>query len=367
MIIRLTNILILILTGSMLNSCILDNAGPVCEEPQAATLRVEVAWATPVSSGAATATGSERSALQGGVALRSFSENSVADLHVAVYNSAGELTGHAYSSGGSVTVTTRSGTGSSVYALVNTGNEDLSMPALKTALQAMTTGTLTTLNDIKVNDDLVMSGSLTTDISAGDNTLGTFTVSRLAARNILNITCGEDITLTGYAIKNLPVKSWYVAHPNTSESEEEDAVAGDDAVNTSVSTDWLNTGTLSGTDILSGTDVTTGSSTYALTFYQYENRRGGRIAVGGTTGDASNQTQKATYAPARATYVELYVNANGTSITYQLYLGANAYTNYNVKRNGSYTYNISIGASGISVSGVSIEAWTEVTGEETTL
>ena len=351
--------------GSMLTSCILENGGTSSTEGESATLCVEVAradTAASVTEGNAVASSASTSAVKGvtatrtAVGLRSFSEDNVADLHVAVYNSEGTLTGHAYSAGGSVTLTTRSGEDCTVYALVNTGNEDLTIPATQSAFKALTTEDLTDVDDIKVNDNLLMSGSLTTDIAAGDNTLTeALPVSRLAARNILNITCGEGLSLTGYAIKNLPVRSWYVARPNTAETDEDDAATGDDAVDPDVSGDWLDTGTLSGTDIATGS-----TPQYAFTFYQYENRRGGRIAVSGTTGDATDQTQKATYAPERATCVELYVNASGTSITYKLYLGANAYTNYNVKRNGSYTYNLSIGATGMSISSVSIEAWTEV-------
>jgi hypothetical protein len=354
---KIGHYIILLLTVSMLTSCILENSGVASQESLPATLRVVVTRpdTTGTSTGSAsTASASTRTA----VALRSFSEDNVADLHVAVYNSEGTLTGHAYSSGSAVSVTTRSGTGCTVYALTNTGNENLAIPSTQEALKKLTTGDITDVDGIKVDGNLVMGGSLKTDISAGDNALGTFAVTRLAARNIMNITCGEGITLTGYAIKNLPVRSWYAARPNTAEADASDDAVGDDAVDPDVSGDWLDTETFPGAGIAIGT------STYAFTFYQYENRKGGRITVGGTTGNATDQSQKATYAPERATYVELYVNANGTTITYQLYLGANA-ANYNVKRNGSYKYIISIGASGINVSSVSIESWTEISGGST--
>lgn len=357
----------MILIGSLFTSCLLENSTVNSTESQTATLRIEVSRPA-VSDTSSADTGSSSSAsvstnvvkqgaaIRSTVALRSFSEDNVGDLHVMVYNSEGSLMGHAYSAGSAVSVTTRSGEDCSVYALTNTDDEDLTLPTLKTALLEMTTESLTTMDGVKVNDNLIMSGSLTTDITAGDNMLGTFAVSRLAARNILHITCAEGLVLTSYAIRNLPVKSWYVARPNTAETDE---AVGDDAVDPNLSSDWLDTGTLS------ATDIATGSSTYALTFYQYENRRGGRKSINGTTGDATSQTQKATYAPDRATYVELNVNASGTSATYKLYLGANAYTNYSVKRNGSYTYDISIEASGMSISGVSIKAWTVISGGST--
>lgn len=342
--------------GSILTSCILENDTVNGAESLPATLRVEVAEKDTAASAAASAASLRSS---------SFNEDHVEDLHVAVYNSQGTLTGHAYSSGGAVTLTTRSGEDCTVYALVNTGNEDFTIPATQDAFKALTTESITTPDGVKVNNNLLMSGSLTTDITAGDNTLtDALPVTRLAARNILYITCGEGITLTGYAIKNLPVKSRYAARPNTLETTASDDAVGDDAVDPDIPADWLDTETFQAADILTGTGTLTGT-TYALTFYQYENRRGGRVAVGGTTGDASDYTQKAVYAPEKATYIEFYVNAGGTAITYRLYLGADA-SNYNVKRNGSYTYNIFIGASGMNVSSVGIAPWTDATTETET-
>lgn len=347
----------MLMTACLLHACILEEPCRNCSGSETATLRVQVSGTDTPTVTSKAAAWRKAPFQQAGPSLRAFSENLVGDLHVAVYNSAGDLTGQAYGSGSSsVYVTTRSGLNCTVYALVNTGDGDLTFPASGTDLPMLTTPDLTDMEGIKVNEHLLMSGSLPADISAGENTLALLPVARLAARNTLNITCAEGTTLTGYALRNLPVRSWYMPRPNTGEDDAEDDAVGDDAVNTATEADWLNTPTL--------TPLSTGPATYTITFYQYENRRGGRIAVGGTTGDATDQTQKATYAPARATYVELYVNASGALTTHRLYLGANAYTNYSVKRNCTYTYIINIGSTALNITSIGIEGWTPISGGE---
>ena len=346
--------IITILAGCLLLSCARESG----DGGAMATLRVEVNVAD--SSAASKVTDKNM------VTMRAFSDETLSDLHVFVCQSNGKMTGHGYVTGSSIsTVSTRSGNDCTVYALTNTGDEDLSssggFPITRDEIREMVTPGLTGMNDIRTNDKLIMFGSATVDIAAGSNSLSNLSVTRLAAKTLLKITCQSDITLTGYAIGDLPVKSWYVPRPNTNETSATDQVAGDDAVNPGTPADWLGTGTLPASGITTGT-----TPQYALTFYMYENRRGGRKEVGGTTGDGTNQAQKATYAPAHATYVDLFVNANGTLLTHRLYLGGTPYaTNYNVKRNSSYTYNITISATGgLVVSNVSVQDWDQTTGGE---
>jgi hypothetical protein len=344
----------MLLLSTVLMACSADEGTVATTEAgQDAVIRLNVS--SPVVANSA-----------GAPALRAFSETTVNNLHVLVYNSKGERTGHAYGTGSSVTVSASCGNGCGIYALTNTNNENLfddSLVTTEAKLKAMTTGSLIAMDSIKSNGNLLMTGSTEADLVAGENTK-TFSVARVAAKNSLIITCGTDVTLTGYAVKDLPVKSWYVARPNASEATASDTAVGDDAVNPSTTTDWLSTATLSASGIATGT-----TPQYALTFYMYENRRGGRKAISGSMGDESDQTQKATYAPACATYVDLYVYANGTSITHRLYLGGTPYaTNYNVERNCSYTYNITISASGGLVVGtISVQPWESVTGGSTSM
>lgn len=336
-----------LLAGCLVGSCI-DNEGYTASDDYDATVRVEVSAKrnVPVST------------------TRAFSEDIVDDMHVLVYNNSGKLTGHAFGTTNPLVVRALSGAGCTVYAVTNTGNPSLfsgSSVSERHTLLDMTTERIASLADIVVGDNLLMSGSVTTDIVKGENDIGDgFFVSRLAAKNTLRITCANGVVLTGYSIRNLPAKSWLIARPNPNEADADDAAVGDDAVSVSNPGDWFDTGTI----------AVTGTGPFSITFYMYENRRGGRVPVGGTTGDPSGETaaekpvKKAHYAPPRATYVELYVNMGGTSETYRLYLGADNSGNYNVKRNCRYVYRVSVGASGIlTVDGIAIQDWEEKEGE----
>ena len=171
---------------------------------------------------------------------------------------------HGYSNtGNSVTLTTRVGTGNTVYAIANTYNSTLfdgfvatSELKLKTLLSSTST-----LEGIKVSDSstsgLVMSGSKSNvTISSSGTTISSsdFAISRLSAKITLNITGLNGIVITGYAIKNLPKKGYIVARPNTNESLVTDLAVGDDA--SSTSTDRFDT---------SVTGLST--SSYATSFY----------------------------------------------------------------------------------------------------
>jgi len=268
-----------------------------------------------------------------------FNESGIYNLHVLVYNGSGNLIGHGYSNtGNSVTLTTRVGTGNTVYAIANTYNSTLfdgfvatSELKLKTLLSSTST-----LEGIKVSDSstsgLVMSGSKSNvTISSSGTTISSsdFAISRLSAKITLNITGLNGIVITGYAIKNLPKKGYIVARPNTNESLVTDLAVGDDA--SSTSTDRFDT---------SVTGLST--SSYATSFYMYENRRGGRVNVSGTTGTSTNEREKVTYAPTGSTYVDISAKGTTFSSVYRVYLGADNSQNYSVKRNVNYTYNITL-------------------------
>jgi len=281
-----------------------------------------------------------KAATRGGA---TFSETATDDLQVLIYNSEGTLTGHGYDANSSVCVYTRSGTGCKVYALVNTGNTSFCTDNAVTKesyLTNLTTPDAGSLSDLTDGNDLLMYGTETgVTIQAGSNATGQIlTVTRMEARIKLNIT-GSGVTLTGYKIVSLPVRSYYI--PRTD----------DDAVSPATDADWFDTGETT----LSGTTAT-------VTWYQYENRRGSRVAVNGSTGDETDYTEKDTYAPTHATCIELYGDADGTSLTYRLYPGSSA-ANYDIERNSTYTYNVILSSSGsMTLSNVSIASWTEVSG-----
>ena len=269
-----------------------------------------------------------------------FSETGIYNLHVLVYNSSGELIGHGYSStGNSVTLTTRVGTGNTVYAVANTYSPSLfdgSVAVTESQLKEFLSST-SSLDGIKTGDSstsaLVMAGSKSGVIISSSGTTissGQFLVTRLAAKITLNITGNNDIKITGYAIKNIPGKSYIATRPNTNESLITDIAVGDDAVTTSG--DWFDVGTTSLASL----------STYSTSFYMYENRRGGRITVDSSTGTLTNQQEKSKYAPSNATYVEIYAQGTNFTATYKVYLGGDNSQNYNVKRNFDYTYTINL-------------------------
>lgn len=298
------------------------------------------------------------------VETRAFSETAINDIYVMIYNSDGKLTGSAFGSTNPIVVNALSGDNCRVLAVTNFGITSIfsgSNVSELSSLLNLTTDRISTLSDIQTGDNLEMSGNMLTNISPGSSSIsaGDFFVSRFVAKNDIIVTCEDGIELTGYTIKSIPAKSWLIAHPNTNESTVNDAVVGNDAVSTSNNADWINTGLISAT----------GESPYNISFYMYENRRGGRVEVGGTTGDPSTETpaekpvNKALYAPERATYVELYVSKDGSLATYKLYLGADNNSNYNIKRNCNYKYNVLVSAYGIvTVNNVIINGWTNING-----
>lgn len=280
------------------------------------------------------------------VRTRAFDDSSISNLYILVYNGNGSLIGYKYLSSYTslINMDVNSGTNCTIYAIANLG----STPVLnaqtantESALKAMMCGPATTLGGVITNERLTMSGSIKGITLLGKGTtnyvneLGTLSISRLVAKNAFTVNAIPGINITGYSIKNLPKYEYLVARPNANESSADDIAVGDDAqVNERF--DALNLPP---------------SSINNLSFYMFENRRGGRVAVNGSTGTPSDQKEKGMYAPNNATYLEIYatgtptstdVRARFISATYRIYLGADNSKNYNVKRNGSYNYNVNI-------------------------
>lgn len=265
------------------------------------------------------------------ITTRAFDDSGIADLHILVYDNKNQQIGHQYVTGNSTTMQVRCGTGCTIFAIANTGNPTLfngTVASDITKLRAMVTNEITLVDGIKTNDHLLMSGSLNNvTIVAGSSpqVISGLTVERIAAKIVMNVTAATGYTITGYAIKNLPSKSYLIARPNANESSTGDLAIGDDAA-----TAWFDT------------PVTNSSSIANLNFYLYENRKGDRVSVKGGVGTPTNQQEKAKYAPANATYIEVYASGYGYNSTYRIYLGADNARNYNIKRNSSYTYNVRI-------------------------
>ncbi|TWV14417.1 DUF4906 domain-containing protein [Bacteroidaceae bacterium HV4-6-C5C] len=276
---------------------------------------------------------------------RSVDEDKISDLHILVYNSAGELTGKSYTtfSGTTYTVSVlaRSGTGCKIYAIANTGSPALfdgAVAGTEDKLKAMTTNLATwaTFNATSGTVYLPMSGSVTTDISAGTSSLqGGITVKRLMARITLNVgvAAGSGITISGYRVYGIPGRSYYVPHPLATEEQTIDAqtTRAVDASLPANSGDWINSGLVSLANVTS----------FSGNFYMYENRAGVNAGI-----TAQNQKIKANVpaTPAdSAAYVMIYGRSSTyTSLSWKIYLGANNTGNFNIKRNNQYTYTITL-------------------------
>ncbi|TWV14423.1 DUF4906 domain-containing protein [Bacteroidaceae bacterium HV4-6-C5C] len=278
---------------------------------------------------------------------RSIDEDIINDLHVLVYNSAGELTGKSYTtfSGTTYTVSVlaRSGTGCKIYAIANTGSPTLfdgDVAGTETKLRAITTNlaTWSTFNNTSGTVYLPMSGNITTDIAAGTTSLqGGITVKRLVAKVTLDVSIasGSGVIISGYCLYGIPGKSYYVAHPLTTEENADgidtQTTRATDGSLPANSGDWTNSGLVSLSNVTS----------FNTSFYMYENRPGVNTAI-----SAQSQKIKANVpaTPAdSAAYVVIYGKATGYSrLSWKIYLGGNNTTNFNVKRNFKYTCTITL-------------------------
>lgn len=313
--------LVLIATG-----CSREETVPVStEEGLLATIRIDVNAHEPATP-----------------QTRAVDEDAIHDLHVLVYNSAGELIGKNYATTtSSIVVKARSGKGCTIYVIANTNNATLWDGAVTTEakLKALTTESLTTWNELTNSAYLVMTGSKeNVDIAAGSSTIGSISVARIAAKVTLNIGVepGSGITITDYQICDLPTLSYYIARPMTNEAETppgtttdpDTSGSGDDAVKPATAEHWINSG-----------DITTptNSTTVNASFYMYENRRGVNSAI------TEQKDKNSTNAFTKSTYIEIKGISNTYKATWRIYLGSNNTNNYNIKRNSSYTYNITLG------------------------
>lgn len=262
---------------------------------------------------------------------RAIDDGVISDMHILIYDTGGHLVSHGYVQSSSITMNTVSGSGYTIYAIANTGDSGLFSGTTASTidkLKNLTTAALTSAGDIGSGNDIPMSGCLTNVTISGQGTLQTITgliVTRMAAKIQLSVTLASGFSITGYCIKNLPQRSYYIARPNADENSASDLAIGDDAAFEALDT-----------------PVTTTSSISNVIFYMYENRRGDRVSISDSQGEVTNQQQKAQYAPIGATYVEVYAMAGGYLATYRIYLGADNCRNYSVKRNSQYTYNVKI-------------------------
>jgi len=259
-------------------------------------------------------------------------ENTITDINVLVFNSAGALTGSAYAtfSGGNYTmnVNARTGDGCAIYAIANTGSAAYfkgvaTITDFKKKYVALASNPAELGNASKT----VMFGKKTgvkinaqTAITAADN----FALTRLCSKMSFTIKPATGITVTGYQLCHVPMGSYITDETSTAYYNPPSAVFKD----------------------FSTVTVTTsaGTSVSGINYYMYEN-----LAGKGT--NVSAETRTATYAPANATYIIVYATGPNWKSTYRIYLGgtgATDYTGYDIPRNYSYPYTIKINGSGVN-------------------
>lgn len=277
-----------------------------------------------------TVTGEE----QVNVTTRTVNEDAIHDLHILIYDNKGELIGQQYTTKNIVTLNTHSAENCTIYAIANTGEPNLFNNYnihSETILKELSYS-ISTWDELTNQTYLPMTGRMDKiNITAGEQTISGMKVSRMVAKITLNIKAAinSNITIKDYSIYSLPLKSYYIPRPLSTESSEIDtnATHADDAANATNAAHWTD---------CPKTTLNAATST-TIIIYMLENRRG-------VVSSITNQKDKnSTKAPAHATYIEINGLVGGTvKANWKIYLGGNNSNNFNIKRNCSYVYNITL-------------------------
>jgi len=256
------------------------------------------------------------------------SESQVDNINVLIFDNNGKLIGSTYQTYGtsqtssfSVTVPAHAVTGScTIYAVANLPSDSLKNVATisdfnKKFILMSSTATLGN------GSNMTMFGKMspvTISSTPSSNNFTGFTLTRLGSKVTFNITPATGITITGYQLCHVPMASYLT--------------------NATDSTYFNAKGTYGNFDAVSGLTSTTKVSP---SYYMYEN------LVGRKSGATSFFSRGKTNAPTDASYLMIYAARadSGWHAVYRVYLGGTGmsdYTNYNVPRNYSYTYNINI-------------------------
>lgn len=265
---------------------------------------------------------------------RAVNSGVIDDLHVLVYDNNGELIGQKYqpTGGGTITVKTCKGSSCTIYAIANTGDPNFFKGYDKHPEKSLTDRiyTLAAWNGLDGRKNIPMTGMKeNVNIVAGSQSLGNLEVARTAARVTLNIGVAphSGITIKDYRLRSLPLKSYYVLRPLPTEkvSVDTNTTPGDDASKATDNTHWAD-----------GPVTAVNAASVSTDFYMFENRRG---VVKGIT---QQKDKVAAKAPAHATYVEINGTAGNVAAKWRVYLGGDDAGNFNIKRNCTYTYNITL-------------------------
>ncbi|BCS86702.1 hypothetical protein prwr041_25950 [Prevotella herbatica] len=265
-------------------------------------------------------------------------ENTVSDITILVFDAGGSLIGSKYVSPVSpapvdISVTARSATGCTIYAIANIGPEGY-FAGVNTIdkLNAMYT-TIGSPADLENNGSTagstgaMMIGHI--DVPTIDSGTNQFTIPlyHQCGKFSFTIKPATGVTITGYQLCHVPLSS-YITDSHVP-----------------VSPPPAGTGSYNDFAAVTGLTQTTDLS---KTYYIYENLCGSSNSV------TDEKSRNSSNAPTSASY--LLVNAKGTgwTSTYRIYLGGMTNTatpatdlkNFNVYRNLNYNCTINLGASG---------------------
>ena len=160
------------------------------------------------------------------IQTRAVNVDKINDVHVLIYDSNGELIGQKYENplSGAITVNTKSANGCTIYVVANTGDANFFAGYGNHSEQSLTDKiyTLATWNELNNRNDLPMTGKKEkVNITAGNQSLsGNLEVIRMAAKVNLKIGVAthSGITIKDYALKSVPLKSYYISRPLSTEN-----------------------------------------------------------------------------------------------------------------------------------------------------
>ena len=262
-------------------------------------------------------------------------ENTLTRAFVFVYDKSGNLYSQKFVTINNVIDTytidmgMRSGSGYSIYVIANhrqimnepdMGNGPFSYEKIKTEALLKE---VTYRNSTPDSYPMTMVGSKKNiEIHSGVNSVD-IPLYRISSKVTLNMTAKEGITIKSYQVFSLPAQTYIIPRSMDTENEEEDVAGGDDAGDVDYAYDWVYT-----------TKKTVDASTLNASFYTFENRQGVNENI------TLQKDKNAANAPKRATYVKVIGETRTQTIVWKFYLGGNPTTNFNIKRNCDYVYNV---------------------------
>lgn len=283
-------------------------------------------------------------------------ESLITNVHILVFNSTGQIVSNTYinklnfSETAKIITETYCGENMDVWVVANGDVNDTEEDESKVKLEKVKN-----VNDlqailISTNGDglsrserLTMIGNTTITITPNMAAIS-IQMHYLAAKVTIKVNVTDTpndvaITITGWDVVNIPKRTYLKEHTK------EDAVSGTE------STDYLYSAEEYPFETI-GADT----KTWAQSFYLFENRRGGRIDRTLPTNPAERYPNmafgdtdprgKAWFAPPGATYMLIYgtysKSGQMNNVVYKIYLGENAYNNYDVVRGKHYTFNVTI-------------------------